>query len=249
MTAPAIQLDSVVKRFGSTVAVNGVSLSVGRGEIFAFVGPNGAGKTTTIKMMAGLLRCDEGEVRVCGHNMSEDGLAAKSLIAYVPDQPFLYDKLTGREFLHFVARMYGVSRQRRDQVLADLGARLGLGRFLDQMTESYSHGMKQKVVLAAAFLHDPEVLVTDEPMVGLDPKTVRQVKDLFIEHSAKGGTVFLSTHTLEVAEAMAHRIGILHYGQLVALGTMSDLRARADRQQSLEEIFLRLTEEADEPAS
>lgn len=242
LSPPAIQLDNVVKSFGSNVAVNQVSLEVRRGEVFAFLGPNGAGKTTTIKMIAGLLRCDEGTVTVSGCNMSNNGMAAKSRLAYVPDQPFLYDKLTGREFLRFVAEMYRVPSYRRDELLADLVQRFDMDRFLDQMTEGYSHGMKQKVVIASALLHKPEVLVIDEPMVGLDPKTVREVKDLFVRHARAGGTVFLSTHTLEVAEAVADRIGILNRGRLIALGTMPELRAQADRQQSLEDIFLRLTE-------
>ncbi|MHC4089139.1 MAG: ABC transporter ATP-binding protein [Planctomycetota bacterium] len=246
MTA-AIELESVVKRYGRTVAVKGLSLSIPAGELFAFVGPNGAGKTTTIKMIVGLLRPDAGRVGVCGYAMGSDGLGAKSAVAYVPDQPFLYDKLTGREFLHFVARMFGVSAQRRDEILDRLTDRLGLEEFLDQMTESYSHGMKQKVVIAAALLHDPRVLVIDEPMVGLDPKTVREVKILFREQTGSGRTVFMSTHTLEVAEAVADRIGIINRGRLIAVGTMPELRALAGRQHSLEEIFLRLTEEQDEP--
>ncbi|HUU84281.1 MAG TPA: ABC transporter ATP-binding protein [Phycisphaerae bacterium] len=243
----AIQLDSVIKRYGDTLAVDGLTLSIPRGELFAFVGPNGAGKTTTIKMIAGLLRPDAGEIHLCGHAMHRNGQAAKSVIAYVPDQPFLYDKLTGREFLHFVARMYGVKPERRDAVLTELNTRFQMAGFLDKMTEDYSHGMKQKVVIAAALLHAPEVLVIDEPMVGLDPKTVREVKDLFTSQVRRGGTVFMSTHTLEVAEAIADRIGIINRGQLIAAGTMSELRALADRSQSLEEIFLELTEEEDEP--
>jgi ABC-2 type transport system ATP-binding protein len=247
MTA-AIELESVVKRYGETLAVDGISLSVPRGELFAFLGPNGAGKTTTIKMIAGLLRCDAGQIHVCGHSMHRNGQAAKSTLAYVPDQPYLYDKLSGREFLHFVARMYGLGPARRDAVLDELTARLQMAAFLDKMTEGYSHGMKQKVVIAAALLHDPVVLVIDEPMVGLDPKTVREVRTLFTEHVRRGGAVFMSTHTLQVAEAIADRIGIIHRGQLVAIGTMPQLRAQADRRQSLEEIFLQLTEEEDEPA-
>ena len=260
MTA-AIQLDSVVKRYGETLAVDRVSLSIPRGELFAFVGPNGAGKTTTIKLIAGLLRPDAGQIQVCGYSMHRDGQAAKAVLAYVPDQPFLYDKLTGREFLYFVARMYDIGPRTRDAVLDRLGERLGMAAFLDKMTESYSHGMKQKVVIAAALLHAPEVLVIDEPMVGLDPKTVREVKNLFTEQVRSGGTVFMSTHTLEIAEAVADlthtleiaeavadRIGIINRGQLVAVGTMPELRALADRRHSLEEIFLQVTEEEDEPA-
>ncbi len=239
----AIELQSVVKRYGEIVAVDDLSLSVPRGELFAFLGPNGAGKTTTIKMIAGLLRPDRGTVTVCGHAMGRNGAKAMNGIAYVPDQPYLYDKLTGREFLHFVARMYGVPSRQRDGVLEDLVPRLGMQNFLDQMTESYSHGMKQKVVIASALLHDPDVLVIDEPTVGLDPKTVRVVKDLFTAHARSGRTVFMSTHTLEVAEAVADRIGIIHRSRLVAVGTMPELRLQADQQQSLEDIFLQVTED------
>ncbi len=242
---PAIELTSVIKRYGSTTAVDGISLSVSPKEIFAFLGPNGAGKTTTIKMITGLLRADEGQVLVCGQNMHNNGMVAKRRIAYVPDQPFLYDKLTGREFLCFVARMYDVSEATRDRILDDLTHRFDMRAFLDQMTESYSHGMKQKVVLASAFIHEPDVLVIDEPMVGLDPKTVREVKDLFVEHTARGGCVFMCTHTLEVAEAIADRIGIINKGQLVALGSMAELRDKAHQEHSLEEIFLHLTQEKD----
>jgi len=176
---PAIDLQSVQKRYGEKIAVHDLTLTIPPGELFAFLGPNGAGKTTTIKMICGLLHPLRGTVDVCGHRMGVNGLAAKARIAYVPDQPFLYDKLTGREFLHFVAEMYRVDRTTRDARVADLAARLDMGDFLDKLTQSYSHGMKQKVVLAAALLHDPDVLVIDEPMVGLDPRTVRMVKDLF----------------------------------------------------------------------
>ncbi len=242
----AIQFESVLKRYGDKVAVNRISLRVAEGELFAFLGPNGAGKTTTIKMIAGLLTPHEGSITVCGHPMGTDGLLAKAQLAYVPDQPFLYDKLTGREFLHFVAEMYGIDTAKRDQMLAMLIGRLDMSEFLDQLTESYSHGRKQRVVLAAALLHRPRVLVIDEPMVGLDPRTVRTVKDLFVEITRSGGTVFMSTHTLEVAEAVADRIGIIHHGDLIAVGTLEELRARATQQHSLETIFLELTDGDDE---
>ena len=238
----AIAIDAVLKRYGEKVAVNRLSLNVRPGELFAFLGPNGAGKTTTIKMIAGLLAPNEGSISVCGHVMGSDGLPAKAQLAYVPDQPFLYDKLTGREFLHFVAEMYGIGQQERDPVLDRLIKRLDMASFLDQLTGGYSHGMKQRVVLAAALLHQPRVLVIDEPMVGLDPRTVRTVKDLFIEIARSGGSVFMSTHTLEVAEAVADRIGIIHQGNLIAVGTLDELRARATEQHSLEAIFLELTE-------
>ncbi len=241
----AIEIASVTKSYGRKVAVRDLSLNVPRGELFAFLGPNGAGKTTTIKLIVGLLRANAGTLRVCGHSIASNGLAAKAELAYVPDQPFIYEKLTGREFLHFVAEMYGLSSETRDERLARLVPRLDVEEFLDQLTEGYSHGMKQKVVLAAAMLHNPALLVIDEPMVGLDPRSVREVKDLFVEQTRAGGTVFMSTHTLDIAESVAHRIGIIHGGQLIAVGTLSELRAMARHEQSLEEIFLQLTETED----
>ena len=183
---------------------------------------------------------------VCGHHLASNGLAAKALLAYVPDQPFLYPKLTGREFLHFVAEMYGLTTERRDEVLGRLIARLDIGEFLDVLTEGYSHGMKQRVVLASALLHEPEVLVIDEPIVGLDPKTIREVKDLFLEFTKNGGTIFMSTHTLAVAEELATRIGIIHRARLRSLGTLDELRNHASREHSLEDLFLQLIETADE---
>jgi ABC-2 type transport system ATP-binding protein len=234
-------LTNVRKQYGRHVALRNLSLQVRAGELFAFLGPNGAGKTTTIKLIVGLLRPNSGEVRVCGHEIGVNGVAAKAQLAYVPDQPFLYEKLTGREFLHFVAEMYGLSNAERDRELQSLATRLDLLEYYDQLTESYSHGMKQRVALAAALLHRPKVLVVDEPMVGLDPRTVRVVKDLFIEHTRAGGTVFMSTHTLDIAEALADRIGIIHRGELIAAGTLAELRSQARREQSLEDIFLALT--------
>jgi ABC-2 type transport system ATP-binding protein len=244
-TSIAISLLDVRKCFGRQVAVRDLTLRVARGELFAFLGPNGAGKTTTIRMIVGLLQPDVGRVEVCGCPIGSDGMVAKAQLAYVPDQPFLYDKLTGREFLYFVAEMYGMTASRRDVQIDSLIRRLDIGPFFDELTETYSHGMKQKIVLAAAFLHDPAVLVVDEPMVGLDPRTIRAVKDLFVEHARGGGTVFMSTHTLDIAEAVADRIGIIHHGVLIAEGTLAELRAQARRERSLEEIFLELTEPVD----
>ncbi len=243
MAEVAIEMNDVVKAYGSKVAVCGLSLQIYTGEIFAFLGPNGAGKTTTIKMIAGLLHADEGFVRVCGHAVGEDGLAAKARLAYVPDQPFLYEKLTGREYLEFVHRMYRVPKEVAARRITQLAGQLDMNGFLDRLTEGYSHGMKQRVVLAGALLHDPDVVVIDEPMVGLDPRTVRTVKGLFLERTARGKTVFMSTHTLAVAEAVAHRIGIIHKGNLVRVGTFGELQAAAAEQHSLEEIFLHLTED------
>ncbi len=246
---PAIEIRGVTKRFGDFTAVDDLTLEVGRGELFAFLGPNGAGKTTTIKMIAGLLTTDRGTITVCGHAMGRDGRAAKAQLAYVPDQPFLYEKLTGREFLDFVAQMYGLAaataRQRADMLIH----KLEMGPFLDQLTESYSHGMKQRTVIAAALLHQPTVLVIDEPLVGLDPRTVRTVKDLMKEMTGAGQTIFMSTHTLEVAESLADRIGIIRHGKLVALSTLDELRRGASPGSSLEEIFLTLTADETDEAS
>jgi ABC-2 type transport system ATP-binding protein len=245
--AGAIDIREVTKCYGNFTAVDRVSLEVQPGELFAFLGPNGAGKTTTIKMIAGLLLPDSGSVHLCGHPMGRDGRQAKAQLAYVPDEPFLYEKLSGREFLDFVAEMYALEPQVKKHRLDALVDRLELAPFWDKLCEGYSHGMKQRTVLAAAMLHGPRVLVIDEPMVGLDPKTVRTVKDLMRELIGQGGTVFMSTHTLEVAEAVADRIGIIHHGRLVTIGTASELKASAPQDSTLEDIFLRLTEEADVP--
>jgi len=236
----SITLESVTKRFGRTIAVSDLTLAVCPGEVFAFLGPNGAGKTTTIKMICGLLKPDAGGIRVCDIPITTDGLAARTQLAYVPDQPFLYDKLTGREFLNFVGEMYQVPHATTVERIEALARRLDIN-YLDQLTEGYSHGMRQKVALIAALLHDPKVLVTDEPMVGLDPRTVRTVKDLFGELARAGTAVFVSTHTLAVAEAIADRIGIIHHGALVAIGTLAELRHLARTQSSLEDVFLSLT--------
>lgn len=244
--AGAIDIRDVTKRYGNFTAVDRLNLDIQPGELFAFLGPNGAGKTTTIKMIAGLLLPDSGTVHLCGHPMGRDGRQAKAQLAYVPDQPFLYEKLSGREFLDFVAEMYAMPadvKQRRLDALVD---RLELGPFWDKLCEGYSHGMKQRTVLAAAMLHGPRVLVIDEPMVGLDPKTVRRVKDLMRELTSQGGTVFMSTHTLEVAEAVADRIGIINHGRLVAIGTAAELKASAPQNSTLEDIFLKLTGELDD---
>jgi ABC-2 type transport system ATP-binding protein len=238
---PILVLQDVSKRFGLTQAVQNLTLTLYAGEVFAFLGPNGAGKTTTLKMSTGLLHSDTGNVWACGHAMDSEGRSAKRGIAYVPDQPFLYDKLTGREFIGFARDMYGVPRALADERLAALRERLDMGSFLDQLTESYSHGMKQKVALAAALIHEPRLLVVDEPIVGLDPRTIRVIKDIFREIAMRGATVFMSTHTLDIAEAVADRIGILNDGRMVALGTLEELRAQASPGSRLEDIFLAVT--------
>jgi len=238
----SIAIDNVTKCYGPLRAVDGISLAVRPGEVFAFLGPNGAGKTTTIKMLAGLLTPDSGTIAVCGREMSSDSLAAKATLAYVPDQPFLYDKLSAREFMDFVARMYCLDEAEARTRAAALMERLAVSSYADQLAEGYSHGMKQRVVLAAALLHSPRVLVVDEPMVGLDPRTVRTVKELLRELAAEGRTVFMSTHTLDVAEAIADRIAIINQGRIIACGTLAELKAQAAEEHRLEDIFLDLTD-------
>lgn len=237
----AIVARNLTKAFGGTVAVEDLDLEVARGEIFGFLGPNGAGKTTTIRMLVGLLRPSSGSVHVAGVDLAMEPEKARSRVAYVPDTPYLYQKLTGREFLHFVAGLYSVdpdtARRRIDQLLP----LLGLADRGDDLIEGYSHGMRQKTLMAAAMVHDPEVLFLDEPTVGLDPKSARLMQDIFRQLSRRGATVFLSTHLLEVAEKMCDRIGIIDHGRLIALGTVDELRTLSDRPGNLEDLFLQLT--------
>lgn len=239
----AVRLTGLTKSFGDKVAVRDLSLTLRAGEVFAFLGPNGAGKTTTMKATTGLLRPDRGEIEILGLSMRTQAREAKRHLAYVPDQPFVYDKLTGREFLAFMREMYGVPADAAEKRLAELSRRLAMNGFLDQLCETFSHGMKQKIALAGALIHDPRVLVVDEPMVGLDPRTARVIKDVLRELAVAGGTVFMSTHTLDVAEQLADRIGIIHHGRLVACGTLAELRQQAQLDGRLEDVFLRLTEE------
>jgi ABC-2 type transport system ATP-binding protein len=242
-----IELDSVVKRYGNKTAVDGLSLRIEQGELFAFLGPNGAGKTTTIKMICGLLFPSAGRVRVGGYDLQDQGDQARQLLSYVPDMPFLYEKLTGREFLQFIAEMYCLPKDREARRLETVIELFNLGEFVDDLTERYSHGMRQRTVFAAALLHEPRVLVVDEPTVGLDPRSVRLLKDVLRRLSAEGTTVFLSTHSLDIAQEVAQRIGIVDRGRLIGCGTLEVLRRQANSDGSLEDVFLRLTEE--EPAA
>lgn len=237
-----IDFNHVSRRFGKTVAVNDLNLSIGRGELFAFLGPNGAGKTTTIKMLVGLLRPSEGQVRVGGMDVRAHPRECAQLLGYVPDQPFLYEKLSGREFLEFVAQIRGMTAAEAERAIREQAERFELNSFLDDLVETYSHGMRQRTVFAAALLHRPPVLVVDEPMVGLDPKSTRMVKDLLRDWARDGGVVFMSIHTLSVAEEIATRIGIIHRGQLLFDGTVDELREQlAAQNESLESMFLQLT--------
>ena len=241
-----IQIEGLTKTFGEKVAVNDLTLSIPAGCIFAFLGPNGAGKTTTIKTMVGLLRPTEGRVLIGGHDVQQEPLLAKALVSYVPDQPYLYDKLTGREFLAFVAEMYRIPKDVAERRMAELSDLFELNDYIDELSETYSHGMKQRVVLSSALLHDPKVIVVDEPMVGLDPKSIRLTKDIFRRKAKAGTTVFMSTHTLAVAEEVAQDIGIIHRGRLIARGSFADLQGQASLEGDLEDLFLDLTAEADD---
>lgn len=237
-----IEFNDVTRTYGERVAVSHLSLTVRAGELFCFLGPNGAGKTTSIKMLVGLLRPTSGTLNVCGYNLTTQHREAAQSIGYVPDEPYLYDKLTGREFLQFVAGMYGMSKSDEREGIEENSAALDLNGFVDDLTETYSHGMKQRLVFAAALLHRPPVLVIDEPLVGLDPRTARIVKDLMRKKADQGASVFVSTHSLAMVEEIADRIGILNQGCLRAIGTLQELRGGQDADAfNLESLFLDLT--------
>ncbi len=239
-----IAITGVTKRYGPKVAVKDLDLTVPPGELFAFLGPNGAGKTTTIKMICGLLFPTEGTVTVGGYDLRIDGDRARQLISYVPDQPYLYEKLTGREFLQFTCDLYGLDRDHAADRIARVTELFHLEAFIDDLTERYSHGMRQRTVFAAALAHEPKLLIADEPTVGLDPKSIRELKTLLRKQTEQGVTVFLSTHTLDIAQELADRIGIIDHGQLLGLGSLTELRVRAEMDGSLEDLFMKITEDA-----
>ena len=238
-----IKLDHVSKAYGTRLAVADLNLEIAAGELFAFLGPNGAGKTTTIKMMCGLLFPTSGRVLIGGHDMQDEGDLARPLLSYVPDQPYLYEKLTGREFLQFVADMYGLPPDHARERLALVIEQFELSSFVDDLTERYSHGMRQRTVFAAALIHEPKVLIVDEPTVGLDPHSVRQLKDLLRRQANQGTTVFLSTHTLDLAQELADRLGIVQKGRLISCGTFEEVRRQAAVDGNLEDVFLTLVKE------
>jgi len=243
-----IQCKALRKVYGSLVAVDDLDLDIERGEIFGFLGPNGAGKTTTIRMLVGMIAPTSGTVHLGGHDLWREPEAAKALVGYVPDHPFLYDKLTGMESLRFVGGLYAVEAAELAERGADLLEEFGLQDRAEELIETYSHGLKQRLALAAALVHRPRVLILDEPMVGMDPQGGLELRRLLGALAASGVTIFLSTHSLGVAEELCDRIGILDHGRLVALGSLGDLRARAAEHPelapagpSLESVFLRLT--------
>ncbi len=236
-----IQLDQLVKHYGDLKAVDQVTLTIPRGEFFAILGPNAAGKTTLMKMITGLVKPTSGTARICGYDIQTQPMEARRRLAYVPDFPFFYDKLTGREFFRFVGQLFHLPPARIEANAAELVGRFHLGSFIDRPLEGLSHGTRQRVAIVAALLHEPEVFIIDEPMVGLDPQHGRVVKDMLKERSLKGMTVLVSTHQLGIAEEMADRIGIIHGGRLVAVGTREELRVMSGATGPLEEVFLAIT--------
>ena len=235
-----LHIQNVVKSYQDLKAVKGVDLQVPKGELFGFLGPNGAGKTTTIKMVVGLLKPTSGTISIGGFDIGREPTKAKSILGYIPDRPFIYEKLTGREYLAFIADLYNMDADEaavQSQKYLDFFDLTDAG---DKLVEGYSHGMKQKLIISGALLHNPKLVVVDEPMVGLDPKGARQVKQLFRELCQKGTCIFMSTHSLGIAQAMCDRIGIIQKGEVIALGTLDELRQQADHEH-LEDIFLQLT--------
>jgi ABC-2 type transport system ATP-binding protein len=237
-----IAIHDLVKRYGQFTAVDGVSLEVVPGEIHGFLGPNGAGKTTTLRMIAGLLKPTAGRILVNGHDVAKEPEAAKRSLGFIPDRPFIYEKLTGGEFLRFHGGLYGLEDPAIAERVREMLELFELVRWEHELVESFSHGMKQRLVMCAAFLHRPSAVVVDEPMVGLDPRGARLIKDVFRKMSARGVAILMSTHTLEVAQEMCDRISIILKGQIIARGTVAELRGLAgDPNQHLTEVFLRLT--------
>ena len=237
-----IRLKDLTKRYGKFTAVDAISLDVPRGELFGLLGPNGAGKTTTMRMIAGILRPTSGSVHIGGVDLLQHPLEAKSRIGFIPDRPFVYDKLTGGEFLRFAAALYGQDGPAVERRIDELLEIFDLTTWKHELTESYSHGMRQKLIICGALVHRPALIIVDEPMVGLDPKSARLLKDLFRQFVDLGGTVLMSTHTLEVAEIMCDRIAIVFRGRIAAQGTMAELRQQTESgDMSLEDLFLKLT--------
>ena len=239
-----IRLVNLSKTYGGTVAVNDVHLHVQSGEVFGFIGPNGAGKTTTIKMMAGLLSPTNGSVFIDGVDMAKNPVRAKLKIGLIPDRPFLYEKLTAMEFLQFTAGLYHVGKQAFAEKSRELLGRFALLDRANELIEAYSHGMKQRLIMCAALLHEPRVIIVDEPMVGLDPRGIKMVKELFRTLAQNGTTVFMSTHTLRLAEEVCDRIAIIHKGTLMAIGTLQDLQQHIQNGDAdLEQVFFEITQE------
>jgi len=244
MSEAILKIENLSKSYGKFAAVKDVSLELKRGEVFGFLGPNGAGKTTTIKVCTGLLKPSAGRVLIGGFDITKQPVAAKELLGYVPDNPFLYDKLTGREFVRFVARLYNSNSP--EQRIQELFDSFEMNDKIDQLIQGYSRGMRQKTALISALIHNPQILLVDEPTANLDPRSARLAKDIFRALTKQGVSVFMSTHIMEIAERLCDRIGIIHHGELIALGTMSELNQQtALGASTLEDVFLELTGDFD----
>lgn len=238
-----VVIENLTKRYEDLVAVDNLNLVVPKGEFLCFLGPNGAGKTTTIKMLTGLVKPTGGRAIVAGYDIQDNPVEAKKMIGYIPDHPYLYEKLSGREFFHFVGDLFNIPKDEQDAKFDYFIDLFSMRKAADKLIENYSHGMKQKLVISAALMHDPEVVIVDEPMVGLDPQSAKIVKTLFREQAEKGRTVFLCTHVLSVAEELADRIGIFKKGKLAYLGSVDGLKEQLGHDANLEELFLELTRE------
>lgn len=239
-----IKIENVTKNYGSFRAVDNISLEIEEGEIFGFLGMNGAGKTTTLKMLVGILKASSGSIEIGGYNINDQPIEAKGITGYIPDRPYLYSKLTGREFLYFVADLYYVPTDIAEERIDRLLNEFGLYDWQDELVESYSHGMKQRLATSAALVHDPKVLIIDEPMVGLDPHGAKLFKDSLKRYASQGKTIMLSTHSLNVAEELSNRLAIIHEGNIIAVGTLADIRRKTGgHQMGLENLFLQLTSE------
>ena len=242
-----IRIIDLRKQYGRLAAVDNLNIEVAAGEIFGFLGPNGAGKTTTIRVMMGILRASSGRVILGGHDVEQEPQQAKAIAGFIPDRPFIYEKLSGKEFLTFIAKLHGMESARRERRIDELLEYFELANWQDELVEGFSHGMKQRLVLCAALVHEPRILIVDEPMVGLDPKGARTIKNLFRSLAEAGTTVFLSTHSLSVAEEVCHRIGIIQKGHLIASGSMADIyRLTRGHDSTLEDVFLELTQQQDD---
>jgi ABC-2 type transport system ATP-binding protein len=242
MENPIISIEGVTKLYGSLPAISNLDLQVARGEFFGYLGPNGSGKTTTIKSIIGLVRPTKGRILVDGIDVAEDPIAVRSIIGFVPDTPFIYGKLTARDFLRFVGGLYRMEKEDMESRIEWLAVTFQMADWIDRRTEEYSHGMKQKVVMAAALLHRPKLLIVDEPMVGLDPQSARLVKDMLVLIREHGATVFMSSHDLSVVQELCQRVAILSKGSIVAEGALEDLLKKAEMEgESLENLFLKLT--------
>jgi len=236
-----IRFENLTKIYSGIMAVDNLNLQIPQGTIFGFIGPNGAGKTTTIKMMTGVLRPTKGRIYINGLDIAKEPSKVKKIIGFIPDRPFVYEKLSGVEFLRFKAGIYGMTGNRLDEKIVDLLDLFELSKWADELIESYSHGMKQRLIVASAIIHEPKVIIVDEPMVGLDPKGAKLVKEIFKDWARGGATVFMSTHTLALAQEVCQKIAIVDNGRIVASGTSEELKKQAGVEGNLERIFLKIT--------